>query len=552
MAENWDACLRTLEGHGSSVYSVTWSHDSTRLASAARDGTVKIWDPATGQCLLTLKGLFVSGPDHRWVNSVAWSHNSTRLASSLGGKAVKILDPTTGQCLALLEGHRNRVYSVAWSHDSARLASVSADKTVKIWDTAGGQCLMTLEGHNRWDGTAALPCEPKHLTLELPDQMAESRESTKVKQSYGRKSGWVNSVAWSHDSARLASVSDGSRIKIWNSATGQCLKEIVDSGNTVAWSHDSTRLASAGMIRIWDPETGRRVLEIVDRGNHSNSAEWSHDSTRLASACKDKMINIWDPATGQHLSMLKGHARLVNSVAWSHNSTRLASASDDGTIKIWDPATSGCQSTAEDGPIAKDPSAFEGSRHWINSVAWSPDATRIASGSEDGKTKIWDGATGRCLLTIENRGGAVEAVAWSRDSTRLATASISSSGNPVNVWDPTTGKLCFSLEGRRDLASTLEGYDVVDNIQYGHRSPTPPLKAGDARPESPSRPVTSLAASYSVSSDNVWITYRGENLLWLPPEYRPTRFAVSGTSVALGCSSGNVLGLTFFDGKPSI
>ncbi len=553
MAENWDACLRTLEGHGSSVYSVTWSHDATRLASAARDGTVKIWDPATGECLLTLKGLFVSGPDHRWINSVAWSHNSTRIASSLGGKTVKILDPATGECLSLLEGHSNRVYSVAWSHDSARLASVSYDTTVKIWDTASSQCLMTLEGHDRWVGTAAaLPCEPRRLTPELTDELADSRESTEAKPSYRRTNRWVNSVAWSHDSARLASASDFSNIKIWDSATGQCLREIRTYSFSIDWSHDSTRLATAGMIRIWDPETGRRVLEMVDPWKQSNSVVWSHDSTRLASACKDKMIYIWDSATGQRLSMLKGHARLVNAAAWSHNSTRLASASDDGTIKIWDPAASGCRSTAEGVPMAEDPPAFKGARHWINSVAWSQDATRIASGSEDGKIKIWDGATGQCLLTIENQRGSVESVAWSHDSTRLAAASMSTSYNPVNIWDPTTGKHLFSLEGNRDLASTLEGYEVVDNIQYSYRGPTPPLNVADSRPESPSRPVTSLATLYSVSSDNVWITYRGENLLWLPPEYRPTRFAVSGTSLALGCSSGNVLGLTFFDGKPSL
>ncbi|KAF2200698.1 NACHT-domain-containing protein, partial [Delitschia confertaspora ATCC 74209] len=54
--DKWSACLQTLEGHSSSVNSVAFSHDSTRLASVSNDRTVKIWDPSSGDCLQTLEG----------------------------------------------------------------------------------------------------------------------------------------------------------------------------------------------------------------------------------------------------------------------------------------------------------------------------------------------------------------------------------------------------------------------------------------------------------------------------------------------------------------
>ena len=54
VSEEWGACLQTLEGHGDSVDSVAFSHDSTRLASGSDDKTVKIWDAGTGACLQTL------------------------------------------------------------------------------------------------------------------------------------------------------------------------------------------------------------------------------------------------------------------------------------------------------------------------------------------------------------------------------------------------------------------------------------------------------------------------------------------------------------------
>ncbi|KAL5371229.1 hypothetical protein DPSP01_014410 [Paraphaeosphaeria sporulosa] len=100
MSDSWSACLQTLEGHSDWVTSVAFSHDSTRLASASRDRTVKIWDANSGACLQTL------------------------------------------------EGHSDPVTSVAFSHDSTRLASASRDRTVKIWDANSGACLQTLEGHS--------------------------------------------------------------------------------------------------------------------------------------------------------------------------------------------------------------------------------------------------------------------------------------------------------------------------------------------------------------------------------------------------------------------
>jgi WD40 repeat protein len=77
MGDKWSACLQTLEGHSGSVRSVAFSHDSTRLASASDDSTVKIWDASNGDCLQTLEGHSDS------VTSVAFSHDSTRLEKML-------------------------------------------------------------------------------------------------------------------------------------------------------------------------------------------------------------------------------------------------------------------------------------------------------------------------------------------------------------------------------------------------------------------------------------------------------------------------------------
>jgi hypothetical protein len=63
-------------------------------------------------------------------------------------------------------------------------------------------------------------------------------------------------------------------------------------------------------------------------------------------------------------------------------------------------------------------------------------------------------------------------------------------------------------------------------------------------------PASPLRIGYGLNSDGTWITYRGENLLWLPPEYRPMSSAISGTAVAIGCYSGRVWTVVFSEDNP--
>ena len=137
-AKIWDASTgafqQTLEGHGGTVSSVAFSHDSKLLASASRERTVKIWDVSTGALQQTLKG------HSDKVSSVAFSYDSKLLASASEDMTVKIWDMSTGAFQKTLEGHRSAVSSVTFSHDSKLLASASWDRTVKIWDISTGFC----------------------------------------------------------------------------------------------------------------------------------------------------------------------------------------------------------------------------------------------------------------------------------------------------------------------------------------------------------------------------------------------------------------------------
>lgn len=147
MSSNWSACLQTLEGHSSDVTFVAFSHDSTKLASASYDKTIKVWDASSGACLQTYTGHSSS------VNSVAFSHDSTKLASASSDRTFKLWDASSGECLQTLNVGK-------------ALFSLSFDSTSSCFYTQTGTIVIntpqTLER-----ATAAEAWAPQYLNTSL-------------------------------------------------------------------------------------------------------------------------------------------------------------------------------------------------------------------------------------------------------------------------------------------------------------------------------------------------------------------------------------------------
>jgi hypothetical protein len=100
----------------------------------------------------------------------------------------------------------------------------------------------------------------------------------------------------------------------------------------------------------------------------------------------------------------------------------------------------------------------------VRSVSWSPDGTRLATGSLDGTAKVWDAAGGRELLTLKVHAGEVS-VSWSPDGMRLATGS---EDGTAKVWDA-AGTAAVQQWAREDRAvqELLESNDFRSRKAQG-------------------------------------------------------------------------------------
>lgn len=134
---------------------------------------------------------------------------------------------------------------------------------------------------------------------------------------------------------------------------------------------------------------------------------------------------------GNTLYVDHGHTGRVWSVVWSPDSSRVASGSSDKTVRVWD-ATTGA-----------NPYTYSGHADTIYAVAWSPDGKRIASGSNDTTVQIWD-ASGGHPSTYTGHTSWVWGVTWAPDGTRLASAS---GDRTVQVWDAVSRQRIITYNG---------------------------------------------------------------------------------------------------------
>jgi WD40 repeat protein len=116
-------------------FSVAWSPDGTKLASANFDGRVQVWDVATGFATLDLLGHTAPA---RWV---CWNPDGTRLATGGWDHTIRIWDAKTGLQAFTLHGHDSWVMSVSWSPNGKQIASSDYEGTIKVWDASAGYVL---------------------------------------------------------------------------------------------------------------------------------------------------------------------------------------------------------------------------------------------------------------------------------------------------------------------------------------------------------------------------------------------------------------------------
>ena len=309
-------------------------------------------------------------------------------------------------------------------------------------------------------------------------------------------------------------------------------------------------------VEVWDTASERLISDL--RPDRQENGIWLHSAgafspsgSTIATGSSEYIVDwlprtdlgsehavlLWNAESGELEAILHGHEERVWAVAYSPDATTLASGGDDNTVRLWDVASGDWKAI------------LEGHAGGISVLAYSPDGTTLASGSWDTSIRLWDVASGKLITTLVGHDRGIQWLSFSPDGTTL----VSGGWDGIRLWDGATGELQDTMEFRGlvlFVPYTPDGASLV--IGHGHS----PLELWDLAtgqvdyflPEHTTKisslafsPDGSILASGHRDGLRLWDTADGQlrTIEGSGSDVRSVEFSPDGSLLAFGSSSVN-------------
>jgi hypothetical protein len=270
--------------------------------------------------------------------SVAWSPDGKVIASATS-KGIMLYDSATLSPTQTID-EREYAESVSFSPDGTRLACTCSPGVIKIWNVESGQLLTTLSDEQ-----------------------------------------FLTSVAFKPNGTQIAGGTRDGRVKVWDGGDYRLLyvlSGLNDEVSSLAYSADGERLLAGsgltGTVKVWEASSGRLLHAFPDYSPFFD-IQFSPDGTRMATSdASGETIRIWDVNTGQLLTSIE-QLSIARFSFTNGGQAVVCLCNDPRGIPVWDAASGTARGT-----IPLDPRD-------IYSFAFSPDGTKLAVGTREGRVK---------------------------------------------------------------------------------------------------------------------------------------------------------------------
>lgn len=295
----------------------------------------------------------IAHPDGLQVNGVAFSADGNKVLSGTNCHPAKIrlYDASNG--------------TITWDYT----VDMSLECMMGVGFSADGQYLATAE-------------ETGHLMLfDYSQATPDSITTISLGTTY------AFSLAFAPNSHKVAIGASNGKLQTYQLSNGAIDLNInAHPGwvTAVGYSPDNSRIITGGSdnkIKIWDT-LGNVIDTLISHLDDITTVRYTPDGSKIVSSSKDNTIKIWDAASGNLLQTITVSNADVNAIDISPNGNYIASASSDTTIRVWSLNNYSLLSTY----------AMANSGYYF-CVAWSPDGTKIATGTDVGLAIVYDAST---------------------------------------------------------------------------------------------------------------------------------------------------------------
>ncbi|KAL1839400.1 hypothetical protein VTJ49DRAFT_1531 [Mycothermus thermophilus] len=322
--------IRTLRGHTRGIRALQF--DDSKLISGSLDHTIKIWNWHTGECISTLQG---------HTDGVVSVHfDAQLLVSGSIDRSIKIFNFNSKETFCL-KGHTDWVNCTRLDIASRTVMSASDDTTLKLWDLDTRRVIRTFEGHvGHVQQVLLLPVE-----YEPDDELLAAAEAAGA-STVPDNSDTISVTSNSADGSTVAIVQPSPSLDGTRRGSSPQPSPVPQREEDIralygpAFASDPTRplppryfLSGAldSTIRLWDSATGRCIKTMF--GHLEGIWSLAGDTIRVISGANDGMVKCWEPRSGKCDATFVGHRGPVTCVGLSDS--RMASGSEDGEIRVY-------------------------------------------------------------------------------------------------------------------------------------------------------------------------------------------------------------------------
>ncbi|MBY0310714.1 MAG: protein kinase [Phycisphaerales bacterium] len=381
--ESWTV-QATLRGHAQRMHWLSFDESGTRIVTTSIDRTVRVWNASTGEQITTLLG-----------------HEAPTLHARF------IAGASERQPIVISVDVANRVRTWNLDANGPRSSARTSDRTVFFGQLdfspesrtlrAVGQGTVVSFDLREWGeepSTTVLPSDWLNVVPRTECVIRKLGPQSIVLESLSDKSRrWtlddepVYPFTVSPDGSLVGVIREGWTVSIHRVSDGVELgRTLPDPVNLqrIVFSPDSTTLATftdGGVLRLWDAATGAFKEEIADKGDRSVGLCWSNDGTLLAYAHAREGVTVLDMRTRKPMTIIESVGGYVWSIAISPDQSRMAVGSQDRITHIYEL------------PSGDELLQLRDHTGTVMSVAWSPDGRFLATGGYDKRVFVYDGQT---------------------------------------------------------------------------------------------------------------------------------------------------------------